>query len=61
MAAPPNGDGDETLGVVDFSIFPHLGHPSLPDNTLANAEKWAAALQKIGVDARLLSSSAGRA
>jgi putative transcriptional regulator len=27
----------------------------------SNAEKWAAALQKIGVDARLLSSSAGRA
>jgi putative transcriptional regulator len=26
-----------------------------------NAEKWAGALQKIGVDARLLSSSAGRA
>jgi dipeptidase E len=36
---PPNG-GDSTLGVVDFSIFPHLGH--LPDNTLAAAEKWAA-------------------
>jgi len=38
---PPTG-GDEALGLVDFSIFPHLGHPSLPDNTMANAEKWAA-------------------
>jgi dipeptidase E len=33
---------DRTLGVVDFSIFPHLGHESMPDNTLANAEAWAA-------------------
>jgi dipeptidase E len=37
---PPAGD-DKTLGVVDFSIFPHLDNPGLPDNTLANAEKWA--------------------
>ena len=41
---PPDGAGDETLGVVDFSIFPHLDHPMLPYNTLANAEKWAASL-----------------
>lgn len=40
---PPTG-GDETLGLVDFSIFPHLDHPELPENTLANAERWAAAL-----------------
>ena len=32
---------DRTLGVVDFSILPHLGNPDLADNTLANAEKWA--------------------
>ena len=38
---PPTGD-DSTLGVVDFSIFPHLDHPALPENTLANAERWAA-------------------
>jgi len=36
--------GDETLGVVDFSIFPHLEHPDLPDNTLAAAERWAAGI-----------------
>ena len=36
----PTGD-DSMLGVVDFSIFPHLGHPDLPENTLANAERWA--------------------
>ena len=32
---------DRTLGVVDFSIFPHLGHEMMPENTLAAAEKWA--------------------
>jgi dipeptidase E len=36
--------GDRTLGMVDFSIYPHLGNPDLPDNTLANAERWAAGL-----------------
>jgi dipeptidase E len=38
---PPTG-GDSTLGVVDFSIFPHLGHELMPDNTLAEAKRWAA-------------------
>ena len=38
---PPTG-GDETLGIVDFSIFPHVDHQDLPDNTMANAERWAA-------------------
>ncbi len=40
---PPSGD-DRTLGVVDFSIFPHLGHEMMPENTLAEAERWAADL-----------------
>jgi dipeptidase E len=35
---------DTTLGVVDFSIFPHLDNPDLPRNTLAAAERWAAGL-----------------
>src|SRR5262249_7708922 len=39
----PNG-GDGTLGFVDFSIFPHLGHALMSDNTLAEAEKWAAGI-----------------
>ncbi len=38
---PPTG-GDSTLGVVDFSIFPHLGHELMPENTMAEAERWAA-------------------
>jgi dipeptidase E len=40
---PPTGD-DGTLGIVDFSIFPHVDHPDLPDNTMAEAERWAAGL-----------------
>ena len=40
---PPTG-GDATLGVVDFSIFPHVDHPALPENTMAAAERWAAEL-----------------
>jgi len=40
----PPGGGDEALGVVDFAIFPHLDHPDLPKNTLADAERWAAGL-----------------
>jgi len=40
---PPTG-GDETLGVVDFSIFPHLDNPALPENTMADAERWAASM-----------------
>jgi dipeptidase E len=40
----PPGGGDEALGWVNFSIFPHLDHPELTENTMANAEKWAAAL-----------------
>ncbi|HVU77497.1 MAG TPA: Type 1 glutamine amidotransferase-like domain-containing protein [Gaiellaceae bacterium] len=34
--------GDAMLGVVDFSIFPHLD--VFPTNTMAAAERWAAGL-----------------
>jgi dipeptidase E len=40
---PPSG-GDEALGIVDFSIFPHVDHPDLPENTMAEAERWAAGI-----------------
>src|SRR5438105_12170468 len=40
---PPAG-GDQTLGIVEFSICPHLDHPDLPDNSMADAERWAAGL-----------------
>jgi dipeptidase E len=38
---PPTG-GDSMLGVVDFSIFPHLDSP---DRTMAEAERWAAGIK----------------
>lgn len=41
---PPSG-GDETLGLVDFAMFPHLDHEMLPENTMANAERWAAGMR----------------
>lgn len=40
----PPGVVDSALGWVDFSIFPHLDHPALPENTMADAERWAAGL-----------------
>ncbi len=39
--AAPTGD-DSTLGIVDFSIFPHLEYPGWSSNTMAAAERWAA-------------------
>jgi dipeptidase E len=38
---PPGGD-DRTLGVVDFSIFPHLAPDGMPGNSMAEAESWVA-------------------
>ena len=40
----PSAPDDRTLGIVDFSIFPHLDNPHLPRNTMAAAEEWAARL-----------------
>jgi len=33
---------DRALGLVDFSVFPHVDHPRSPPNSMANAERWAA-------------------
>ena len=41
---PPSG-GDETLGIVDFSICPHLAPDGMPGNSMAEAEQWAAGMQ----------------
>jgi dipeptidase E len=40
---PPTG-GDEALGFVDFSIYPHLANGDKPGNSMAGAEHWAAGL-----------------
>ncbi len=36
--------GDSALGMVDFAIFPHVDNPMCPENSMADAEKWAARL-----------------
>ena len=41
---PPTG-GDATLGIVDFSIYPHLAPDGMPGNSMAGAERWAAGIQ----------------
>jgi dipeptidase E len=41
---PPGGD-DSALGVVGFSIFPHLDSTDSPDRSMAAAEKWAAGIK----------------
>lgn len=38
----PSAVDDRALGLVDFSIFPHLD--AFPTNTMAEAERWAADL-----------------
>lgn len=40
----PDDRSDVCLGLVDFSIFPHVDHPILPENTMAAAEEWASKL-----------------
>jgi dipeptidase E len=45
VAMKPSITGDDlTLGVVDFSIFPHLDYPDFPDNSMAHAQRWAASI-----------------
>jgi dipeptidase E len=41
---PPSGD-DTTLGLVDFSICPHLAPDGMPGNSMAEAESWAAEIE----------------
>jgi dipeptidase E len=40
---PPTGD-DTTVGLVDFSICPHLAPDGMPGNSMAAAERWAGRL-----------------
>ena len=40
---PPTGD-DSTLGIVDFSICPHLAPDGMPGNSMAEAEAWVASI-----------------
>jgi dipeptidase E len=40
---PPTG-GDNALGMVDFSVFPHLDNENMPDFSMAGAQEWAAGI-----------------
>ena len=40
----PLTGSDRALGLVDFSLFPHLEREDMPDTSLANIEKWAAGI-----------------
>ena len=48
---PPNGE-DRGLGVVDFSIGPHLAPDGMPGNSMAELDAWAAATpgEKYAID-----------
>jgi dipeptidase E len=37
-------DAQTALGLVDFTLYPHLGHPDMPDTSLANIEQWASGI-----------------
>ncbi len=40
----PLTGSDEALGLVDFSVFPHLEREDMPATPLADIERWAAGL-----------------
>jgi dipeptidase E len=40
----PLTGSDRALGLVDFSVFPHLEREDMPDTSLANIERWAAGI-----------------
>jgi dipeptidase E len=35
---------ERALGLVDFTLYPHLDHPDMPDTALANIAKWASGI-----------------
>ncbi|MFF5180449.1 Type 1 glutamine amidotransferase-like domain-containing protein [Micromonospora sp. NPDC000316] len=37
-------DADRALGLVNFTLYPHLDHPDMEDTTLPNIQKWASGI-----------------
>jgi dipeptidase E len=35
---------EKALGLVDFTVYPHLDHPDMEDTSMANIEKWASGI-----------------
>ncbi|MDG9673620.1 Type 1 glutamine amidotransferase-like domain-containing protein [Micromonospora sp. DH14] len=49
LAFVPDGsdmakDADRALGLVDFTLYPHLNHPEMEDTTLSDIQKWASGI-----------------
>ncbi|WP_433788539.1 Type 1 glutamine amidotransferase-like domain-containing protein [Actinoplanes sp. CA-252034] len=49
LAFVPDGsdmaqDADRALGLVDFTLYPHLDHPDMEDTRLADIQKWASGI-----------------
>ena len=41
----PLTGSDRALGLVDFTLYPHLDREDMPDTSLANIERWAAGIE----------------
>jgi dipeptidase E len=37
-------EGDRALGLVDFTLYPHLDREGFPDASLVNIEKWSSGI-----------------
>ncbi|WP_433732037.1 Type 1 glutamine amidotransferase-like domain-containing protein [Actinoplanes sp. CA-051413] len=37
-------DADRALGLVDFTLYPHLNHPDMEDTDLSSIQKWASGI-----------------
>ncbi|MFG1653468.1 Type 1 glutamine amidotransferase-like domain-containing protein [Micromonospora sp. NPDC049275] len=37
-------DADRALGLVDFTLYPHLNHPDMEDTELSHIQKWASTI-----------------
>ncbi|MBQ1011401.1 Type 1 glutamine amidotransferase-like domain-containing protein [Micromonospora sp. M51] len=49
LAFVPDGsdraqDADRALGLVDFTLYPHLNHPEMEDTELSTIQKWASGI-----------------
>ena len=49
LAFVPDGSdmaqgADRALGLVDFTLYPHLNHPDMEDTALSNIQKWASGI-----------------
>ena len=48
VSRSPLAQGDKTLGVVQFAMFPHLDNDAMPEHSMTRAEKWAEGIKVPG-------------